>query len=268
MNGIGRPWTRPGGFASARMFESYFGRLTLVPCCLLGLVLASPLEGQEVRGQLLEVSTERPIRSGLVALVTIDGEEVDQAETDSLGRFLLSSGGPGSFYVRAKRLGYRTKMDGILELGEGGRISIEFYLMPDPIEVEGVEGTAERMDRLEAIDREYLEWQGFYERMDRGFGYFMTPEDLEERVSFDAWDLFHRVPGLGVSRPPRPTVSVCAVYLDGILIHEARDGPWRMSDDISVEAIAGIEIYTRGTQVPVRYSLGGCGRVILVWSKG
>jgi len=113
---------------------------------LVGSAVVPPvLPAQTVHGRLLEQGTARPIEAGDLTLLGEDGEAVDRAGTDSAGHFTLRSPEPGSFYVRAERIGYRTKTDGVLELGEGGEITVDFYLMPQPVELEGVEGTGERV---------------------------------------------------------------------------------------------------------------------------
>jgi len=235
---------------------------------LITLLAAIPLTAQTVHGHLLEQRSGRPVVAALVTLVGEVGETVARAETDSAGHFTLRSPEPGSFYVRAERIGYRTKTDGVLELGEGGEITIEFYLMPRPVELEGVEGITEGLDFFQRKDRAYLESQGFYDRMKLALGHFITPEELEERVVFDAWDVLRRVPGLDLTTPPRSEVRppVC-VRVDGILVHQEEDGAWRMIDDVSPEQVAGVEIYTRGR--PVQYSgMADCSPLILVWTKG
>lgn len=134
-----------------------------------------------MHGRLLEQGTGRPVGAADVTLIGEAGGVVDRAETDPVGRFTLRSPDPGRFYVRAERIGYRAKMDGMLELGEGGEITVDFYLTPEPVELEGIDATAEAMSVWLRRDRDYLASQGFYDRKKVGFGHFITPEDLEER---------------------------------------------------------------------------------------
>lgn len=220
------------------------------------ILLPGPIAAQTVTGTLLEQGTGRPIATGLVTLLGGGSEPVDRAETDSLGRFTLRSPDPGAFYVRAERIGYVTKTDGILELGEGGEISIEFYLIPRPVEVEGVEGTAERTDWIERNQRKYLEWQGFYDRMRQGFSLFITPEDLERRPPLDLQHMLEMIPGWRGGRCSR--LSDYAVYIDGLEI-----GRRTILDD--PEPILAVEVH-RGLMVPLQY--GGSGCVMLIWTKG
>jgi len=259
---------------SSRCSGSRLGLSALV--LTLAVVLAPPHAGaQTVHGRLLEQGTARPIAAGDLTLLGEDGEAVDRAETDSAGHFTLRSPDPGSFYVRAERIGYRPKTDGILELGEGGEITVDFYLMPQPVELEGVEGTVEGMTLLERKDREYLDWQGFYDRKKMGFGHFITPEEIEEDPPIDYYDLFRKMPGVrgvsgarggeGVQITARGGTfgggGYCspAIFVDGI----------PTSNPPPVEAIVGVEVYKGIASVPLQFSRlgGGCG-VVLVWTRG
>ena len=132
----------------AALAPALFGALVI-------LLSAHPLGAQTVSGRLLEQGTRRPIASGLVVLLDSASAPVDQAVTNSEGRFLLRSRNPGSFYIRAEGLGYQTRLDGILELGEGGQISIEFYLRPSPIVLDSLLTAVER-DRISIAERMLL----------------------------------------------------------------------------------------------------------------
>lgn len=74
---------------------------------------------------------------GALAVVTQDTSDAD-------GRFELRVPGPGNYLVRAEQYGYRTSVDGVLELGPGGRIDIAFYIVPDPIRLPAITAQAER----------------------------------------------------------------------------------------------------------------------------
>jgi len=258
--GIGSPCAsggrrRDGGRAERRTpfrTPGSPGALLAAAAVIVAIALAPPhAAAQTVHGRLLEQGTGRPIEAGDVTLLGEDGATIDRAGTDSAGHFTLRSPDPGSFYVRAERIGYRPKTDGVLELGEGGEITIDFYLMPQPVELEGVEGTGERTDWIERNQRRFLEGQGFYRRMAMGFGHFITPEELEERPPWTPRDLFKKIPGMdvGVSSmmPGRQRVTLdCvtkgdgrsitqiqfAVWVDGIRVWQGAVEGWEPADDI------------------------------------
>lgn len=258
----------------AALAPALFGALVI-------LLSAHPLGAQTVSGRLLEQGTRRPIASGLVVLLDSASAPVDQAVTNSEGRFLLRSRNPGSFYIRAEGLGYQTRLDGILELGEGGQISIEFYLRPSPIVLDSLLTAVER-DRISIAERRYLQRQGFYDRMALGFGDFITPGELETRLPNDPRSLFQGQSAIRVEMDPymgqqavrlKQPGGFCspALFVDGAKITFAgRRGAVVLEDVVRVEDISAVEIYRRLSSVPLQYNIAGpdtnCG-VLLVWTK-
>jgi len=157
-------------------------------------VLPASAKSQTVRGRLFETGTTTPIASATVYLLDDDSNQVDVAETDEDGAFTLEASEPGAYYVQAEMTDYRTKTDGVLELGEGGEISIRFFLMPQPIAVpDSLLAIGEMEDPIAAARTRFLAGQGFFKRLSEGFGEFVTPEEIEERQPTTAQDLFQRV---------------------------------------------------------------------------
>jgi len=157
-------------------------------------VLPASAKSQTVRGRLFETGTTTPIASATVYLLDDDSNQVDVAETDEDGAFTLEASEPGAYYVQAEMTDYRTKTDGVLELGEGGEISIRFFLMPQPIAVpDSLLAIGEMEDPIAAARTRFLAGQGFFKRLSEGFGEFVTPEQIEERQPTTAQDLFQRV---------------------------------------------------------------------------
>jgi len=133
------------------------------------------------------------------------------------------------------------------------------------------------MTLLERKDREYLDWQGFYDRKKVGFGQFITPEEIEEDPPIDFYDLFRGMPGVrGVSS---------ARGGDGVKL-TARGGTFGGSQTgycspaivvngsqsisgIDVEEIAAVEVYRGIASVPLQYGMmaNRCG-LVLFWTKG
>lgn len=208
------------------------------------------------------------------------GEVVRRVEADSAGYFSIDAPGPGSYYLRAERIGYATKTDGILELGRDARVEVDFYLLTRPVELEGLEATGERTDWIEERLRRRLEAQGFYDRQERGFGHFITPQEIEERPPTRPRDLFRSIPrmetGDVIGRPGSDGLVAMGcggtggrggfhAYVNGIRVHEG--SVWDMGNDISMADIAAVEVYTSVARMPLQYSmLGACG-VILIWTK-
>ena len=239
------------------------------------IAVSAQASGQTVRGRLLETGTRQPILLGTVALLDTTLTVIDQAFTNESGNFILTAPGPGSYYVLADRLGYARSVDGILELGEDGEISIDFFLRPQPIVLDSLTVEAER----QRIVRR-LESAGFYERQKSGFGHFVTPEQIEKRMPVTTRDLLRAVPGLRVVEDGalgqtlvmrRNDGGTCSpqLHVDGTRISSAGGGGVRLEDVINLDDISAVEVYDGGADTPLQYggTQNGCG-VVLVWTKG
>ena len=251
-----------------------------------------------VRGHVLEPGGERPVLLARVALVDTSFAVVAETFTDHEGAFELTAPGVGDYFIAAERLGYYPLLDGVLELGEGGFLPVDFYLRPRPVELAPLVATVDR-----EMVRRHLESQGFYEREQSGFGHFITPAELERRLPMTGRDLLRAAPGVSFEGGPfgagvvwfrrRGTplsaerggesqdtikwpVGMCRphVYVDGV---EFDPGPVRrdtgqggvvIEDIVPLTDIAAVEVHTRATSVPLQY--GGttdCG-ALLIWTIG
>jgi outer membrane receptor for ferrienterochelin and colicin len=123
-----------------------------------------------------------------------------------------------------------------------------------------------------ARDRDWL--QGFDQRKARGFGHFLTREDIEEHAVIDLTDVFRGVPGVRVQwtgsdytlQMTRATSlsGSCPItyYIDGMPVSDFNIN-WLQPPDVEA-----IEVYQPG-QAPPQFSGvtgGGCG-VVVVWTR-
>ena len=114
----------------------------------------------------------------------------------------------------------------------------------------------------------------FYKRRRSGTGRYLTPDDIAKRGGAVVSDVFRTVPGLQVYRAEfgGQTVSMrgafgqCApaYYIDGFHMDLTPD---EIDDLVTINRIAGIEVYT-GENAPPQFQRGlsGCGS-ILIWTK-
>lgn len=241
--------------------------LSLAPFVLLAFAVA-PARAQIVKGVLRDSGTKQPILLGTVALLDTTLVVVDQVFTNEAGAFVLNAPRPGAYYVLADRLGYKRSVDGILELGAGGSIDVDFFLRPEPLVLDSIV-VAARRER----DARHLNNVGFYDRREQGFGHFITPEQIEKRAAFEPADLLRTIPGvktqkglLGTqvlfSRGPRDCVP--AMYLDAARLPDSTT----LEQVVAVEDIAAVELYTRATTTPLEWggTGAGCG-VMVIWTR-
>lgn len=252
------------------------------------LFAGEPLGGQVVTGRILEGGTRTPIVLASVMLVDTTGAVNGQTVSDHEGYFQISASGPGSYFLTVQALGYQPAADGILDLEDGGFIPVEFFLRPDPIEMDPLLVTADQVER-------HLEDQGFYERQQSGFGHFLGPERLEETAVLELADHLQRLPGVqkryvdgfasifmnssglgcGAScgRPEQegnpPGLCTPQVYVDGVRTGnpDRRQPGARIDHIVDFASVLAVETYTRSSSIPMQYSgLNTCG-VILIWTR-
>lgn len=223
---------------------------------------------QVVTGTVLESGTRRPVMLARVALLDTAYTPVDETISEHDGRFRLRAPAPGDYWVVVDRLGYQPKMDGILELGEGGYINVEFYLPVQAIELEGITATVRRQ-----MARRQLETMGFYERERRGFGHFIDPEDIENRPASSPTDLLRGLPRVMVSQDMLRGSTVlfrgglegtCAprIIVDNVEIM----GGIPLEDAVAVEDIVGVEVYVGVASAPAEYLMNSNCGVLLIWT--
>ncbi len=261
---------------------------------------------QRLQGQLLDLQSNQPISSGILTLITEDGERVATAVTDDGGSWLLDAPNPGVYFVEAKRLGYQPWIDGPLEIQPGDAPVFVYHLRPAAVPLDPVEISAAATER-------YLRLSGFYDRQRSDFGHFMTPEDIQRRQAARITDMLQGLPGVrfvqvGGAAGGRHIqlrggslrrVGICRprVFVDGILFMRGDSRPLGVDDfgnpeqlegleqNVDFErlfrgsslddighpsTIAAVEIYRSAVQVPVEF--GGtsmqtqCG-VVVIWTK-
>ncbi|HEY3220197.1 MAG TPA: TonB-dependent receptor [Gemmatimonadales bacterium] len=276
-----------------------YGVLTL----LVVLAVARPAVAQRLRGRLLDVESGEPLVAGFVTLLALDGTTLVTAVSDREGQWLVEMPAPGSYYVAAKRMGYRPWVAGPIAVQAGDDLTALYHLQRLPVTLDPLEVTAQ-------ATRRFLELSGFYERQRADFGYFITPEFIEQRQAVRITDLISGLPG--VSLVPTGTGSVgplavqlrggnlsqqglCRprVFVDGLLYTRGDSRPrradpgraterstedeiQRLDQSISIDdigpasLIAAVEVYRSATEVPVQF--GGtsvetlCG-VIVIWTR-
>jgi hypothetical protein len=270
---------------------------------LLALAVAGSASAQRLRGRLLDVASNEPLPAGLVTLMSPDGTSLITAVTDAEGYWHIEVPTPGSYYLAAKRMGYRPWVAGPVDVALGDDLSSVYHLGRLPLVLDPIEVSAQATQR-------YLELMGFYERQRADFGHYVTPEDIARRQAVRITDLLTSLPGVNLVSMTTGSVGplsvqlrgsnlsqggVCRprVFVDGIMYARGDSRPKRGADAAATErrpddveqqvdeglslddighpsTIAAIEVYRSASQVPVQF--GGtsvetlCG-VIVIWTR-
>ena len=243
----------------------------LCAALLAALMASSPLGAQTITGVLLSYGTNEPIDLGYIALLTEAGEGIASTITNANGRFRVTSPEPGSFLLQGSALGYRESVAGVFDIAADGSMQIEFRLEPEAVTLRGLVVQAERV-----TERPTLVNVGFYERVQRGLGKFITPGNIEKSPAITTAELFFGIPGVQVAPTTTGdqivmtgTRGLCppTTYVDGVPIVGAA-----IESIMPLTSVYAIEVYRRGTEIPIEFSAvrsgptGSCG-VIVMWSR-
>jgi hypothetical protein len=257
------------------------GRFAAAP--LLGmlamLLCASPVSAQESATlRLLVVDAER--REAVEGAVITVEEENLSALTDGAGRATLTRLPLRSLRISVRRIGYQTeqlRFDPVA--GQVREATVELRVAP--VEIAGVEGTAERRNR-------YLDSQGFYDRRRVGLGRYLEREHFE-RLSQTGTRMTEGLVGMGggfaIRRAGRKNYVVSSrggcpsqVFIDGSPVPpeyetSGRRTPPDIDALLSPHQIEAVEWYSGVGSVPSRFMSSGfgpsnpaCG-VLLIWTR-
>lgn len=257
-------------------------------CLMAGLAAAALLAARPapaqvlVRGRLLDEASGAPIHSARVALTANRGRWRSEILTDSTGSFTFEDVSPGPYRLRASRVGYRDAA-GQLRLSADSVVELELRLAVASIALAPVTVVTRSRRNVSPV------LEGFYGRLERGQGRFVTREEIEQRRPVRVTDMLRNIPNLN-SHSPRGGVggSVmtrgssgdrCTVvfFVDGMLVSQPSMGsPFRggarqdqaIDDYVQPGDVEGIEVYRGESDTPAEFITRwvSCGTVV-IWTK-
>jgi hypothetical protein len=219
---------------------------------------------QVVRGHLYDFRTRSPVINGNVALRDSIGAVVARTATGDDGAYELRARTSGTYSLLAVGLGYRTTPIEPFEIMAGDTVTIDISLNPDPLRLDPLLVSAERI-------RTELQRQGFYERMERGRGFFLTPEALKRRPPITEAEVIRRAPFVEINRTW--TGSTVRMRNKGrqcrplILVDDMPGMGTTLEDHVNFADIIAVEVYRGVAEIPYELAVGWneCG-VIMIWT--
>jgi len=254
------------------MFASCPRTTALLPCvrrCVPVLLLstaawsASAQSVGAISGTVKD-SAGMPIPGVEVVLLQIKGA----VYSDSLGVFHFANIPAGKRELHFRRLGFAPKSVDT-EIGEGKTVAVAIVLEASATAIEGM--------TVEEITRRRQLLSDFYDRSSRGFGHFVTRDQIEKRNPMNLSDMMRMIPGarltpirgggqatLRFSRAQGPRDCPPQYWVDGVKT-------WNLNiDDIVPQDVEGIEVYSGASTVPPQFNTKEgttiCG-VILIWTR-
>jgi hypothetical protein len=235
-------------------------------CAILAIGLLVPRDAGaqrrgsgSVSGRILDQVTREPVAGAHVLLV---GTRV-AVSTDSAGHFAMQSLPNGDVTFEVRALGYRMGRWQVT-LPIGMTVDRVFEMTPQNLALDTLVVEAPR-------DRNWRSADGFEMRRQRGIGYFITNEMIEERQASVLNDLLQIVPGVLTScRGTTCQVLMMASgincrpewFLDGFPATNA------VGWDFPVRIVRSVEVYRSIFEVPPEFQRSNlrCG-VIAIWSR-
>ena len=244
-------------------------RVTLALLCAIASTATAQGRSSDARSARVTGRVADAVGTAIVRAEVRVTNTAFRAETGDDGRFELTGLPSGPVEVVVRRLGFAPAKIA-LELGDGEFREIRVLLAPVAMTLDSVAVTAEPAPTVEKA------FQGFEMRKSRGFGTFITREEIDKKNPRVTTDLFRSVSGVKLLRENgSPTVvssrlgtlAYCPVryYVDG-----ASYPLYGQSIDVMVQVvdIGAIEVYPGGATVPPQF--GGresaCG-IIAIWTR-
>jgi hypothetical protein len=248
----------------------------------------------QVIGRVVDSGTEQAIAGARVRLLRESGALLRTTVTNSDGFFRFELSGGGRHRLSADRIGYLEAVTPAFSVEGRHETTVEIRLAEDAILLAPLEIVARRAAQGNTT------LSGFYYRMERGLGYFISREDIARRGASHVADILVSAPGVRIQRARRgggwsvymgralPAVGGCPtqVFIDGMLMNRrlasvnrdalgnptsvdfVEDVDFSIDEVVSPTIIEGIEVYNGLSGVPAEFvnADSRCG-VVLIWTR-
>ncbi|WP_419163249.1 carboxypeptidase regulatory-like domain-containing protein [Candidatus Palauibacter sp.] len=218
-----------------------------------------------VSGILLDDSTAQPISGATVRIPGARGSVV----TESNGRFRIAEVPAGLQELVIRHVAYG-EPTAALSVAPGVSTNARIRLAPRPIAVAPIAVEVTARSR-------WLEETEFYDRLERGLGAFVTPEEIDRQRYRSLADVLRTIPAVNLRETCAPhcevyirmagqTMTGClpTFYVDGRQLHGL---PYPIDLDMIAVAgdLAAVEVYRGISETPPQF-YGRCGSIV-IWTR-
>jgi Outer membrane receptor for ferrienterochelin and colicins len=186
--------------------------------------------------------------------------------TDESGKFRLGGLPGGTQSIEIRQIGYAPRRYAV-DLSPNRESKLSVVLEERAVVLEAVEVAGKKGSGI----------PGFDARQKRGFGNFITRDDIEKRGAIRTTDLFRTIPGVQVNwngsgytvQMARAATGYCPVqyYIDGAPFLST--GGDDMDMIVQPQDIQAIEVYKGPTDTPAEFQGSGgaaCGTIV-IWTR-
>jgi hypothetical protein len=150
-------------------------RRRVLLACLISFAPLVTTGAQTVRGVVVDDSTKLPVEGVAVMLLDAAGKDVARgARSDSTGSFIIHAAHPGSYRVRAVRIGYQPLTSESVRLGVGQLVVMRLRMATLAQQLVPVR----IVERRSLTAAELMSATGFDLRESKGLGLFLSGERL------------------------------------------------------------------------------------------
>jgi hypothetical protein len=118
------------------------GRAPLPWLALAALLAAAPVHAQAAHGRVVEAGTGQAVSGAVVELVDAGGARVAATISDAQGAYALRAAAPGTYTVRAQRVGFAAAASPALQLAAGQDAEQPLRMQPRQVSLEPLLVTA------------------------------------------------------------------------------------------------------------------------------
>lgn len=185
------------------------------------------------------------------------------AVTDSAGRYRLDGLPSGTAEVVARRIGLAS-LTQTVNLRQRAPATLDFKL--SDVQTLAAVKVVGKLDNG-------LEKSGYNERLNRGMGKFIGPQEIADRKPAVFTDLLRTMPGVKVSQTGQGTVieSTRSGGCLNIFVDNARFqsySPGDVDGAFSATNVGAVEVYTSASETPMEFVVPGrsCGAIVM-WTR-
>ncbi len=221
-----------------------------------------------ISGRIIDNTTEAAIRGATVRIIGADAS----ALTDSNGRFRILRVPIGPQEAMINHIAYGEPRF-FVTVSSTSSTHLVVRLDPQVIALEpiSVEVTARR---------QWLERNGFYDRVDSHLGQFVTPREIDLQPFRSVAEVLRTVPAVNLRQVCKPHCSVLiemagntmpgcipTFYLDGRRVSQLADPDGTVDLDMLAYGgnIAAVEVYRGISETPPEF-FGRCGSIV-IWTR-
>ena len=232
---------------------------------------------QTVTGSVRDLGTGDPVFGAMVSLLGSDATAALSVQTDSLGSYRLSAA-TGTYRVRVSRIGYAPSESGEFSLTSDSVTNRDIFLKAVPAELASVDVSAKPV--VTATLANPHKFDLFLERRSRGFGFFLTHDEIKAKNIHKLQQLLQSVPGIKV-RQIRSTWVLQSQHCSGKSIPGMGgdetirpvvfvDGHFTKGQEqldlIDASEVEGIEVYQGGGELPAE-AIGQACFAVFIWLR-